>query len=227
MREISLDTETTGLDPKDGHRIVEIGCVEIIDQVKTGNVFHIYINPERDMPEAAFKVHAISEDFLKDKPKFADIAEDFVDFIKDTNLVIHNAAFDMKFINYELRQCGLEIIERRFIKDSLIMARNKYPGAKNSLDALCKRFKIDLSRREKHGALLDAELLADVYIEMLGGNQRSLFEEQKQVAKEEDNVITQKKTQKLDSRNFGISEEEEKLHKKFIKDNFKDNFWGY
>jgi DNA polymerase-3 subunit epsilon len=133
----------------------------------------------------------------------------------------------MKFINYELRQCGLEIIERKFIKDSLIMARNKYPGAKNSLDALCKRFKIDLSRREKHGALLDAELLADVYIEMLGGNQRSLFEEQKKVAKEEDNVITQKKTQKLDSRNFGISEEEEKLHKKFIKDNFKDNFWGY
>jgi len=227
MREISLDTETTGLDPKDGHRIVEIGCVEIIDKIKTGNVFHIYINPERDMPESAFKVHGISEDFLKDKPKFTDIAGDFINFIKDTNLIIHNAAFDMKFINYELRQCGLEIIERRFIKDSLIMARNKYPGAKNSLDALCKRFKIDLSRREKHGALLDADLLADVYIEMIGGNQNSLFEEQKEVAKQENATTTQKNNKKLDSRNFVISEEENKLHEKFIKDNFNQNFWGY
>lgn len=227
MREISLDTETTGLDPKDGHRIVEIGCVEIIDKIKTGNVFHIYINPERDMPESAFKVHGISEDFLKDKPKFTDIAGDFINFIKDTNLIIHNAAFDMKFINYELRQCGLEIIERRFIKDSLIMARNKYPGAKNSLDALCKRFKIDLSRREKHGALLDADLLADVYIEMIGGNQNSLFEEQKEVVKQENATTTKKNNKKLDSRNFVISEEESKLHEKFIKDNFNQNFWGY
>jgi len=185
MREICLDTETTGLEPKDGHRIVEIGCVEIIDRVKTGNVFHIYINPERDMPESAFKIHGISEDFLQDKPKFIDIAEEFIEFVKDTNLVIHNAAFDMKFINSELRKCDMEIIERRFVKDSLIMARNKYPGSKNSLDALCKRFKIDLSRREKHGALLDADLLADVYVELVGGKQRSLFEEKKEVKKEE------------------------------------------
>ena len=142
------------------------------------------------MPEGAFKVHGISKEFLQDKPKFAEIAKDFVDFVKDTNLVIHNAAFDMKFINFELRQCGMEIIERRFVKDSLTMARNKYPGAKNSLDALCKRFKIDLSRREKHGALLDADLLADVYVELLGGNQRALFEVKKEVKKE--NIITKK-----------------------------------
>ncbi|MDA7705221.1 DNA polymerase III subunit epsilon [Rickettsiales bacterium] len=227
MREISLDTETTGLDPKDGHRIVEIGCVEIIDKVKTGNVFHIYINPERDMPEGAFKVHGISEEFLQDKPKFAEIAEDFIDFIKDTNLVIHNAAFDMKFINFELRQCGLEIIERRFVKDSLIMARNKYPGAKNSLDALCKRFKIDLSRREKHGALLDADLLADVYVELLGGNQRTLFEEKKETKQEKEAVLIQKNVKILQSRNFTISNNDKELHEEFIKKNFKDNRWGY
>lgn len=225
MKEISLDTETTGLDPKDGHKIVEIGCVEIIDKVKTGNVFHTYINPERDMPEGAFKVHGISKEFLQDKPKFAEIAKDFVDFVKDTNLVIHNAAFDMKFINFELRQCGMEIIERRFVKDSLTMARNKYPGAKNSLDALCKRFKIDLSRREKHGALLDADLLADVYVELLGGNQRSLFEVKKEVKKE--NIITKKNIKILESRNFKILNEDEKSHIEFIKRNFKNNHWDY
>lgn len=225
MREICLDTETTGLEPKDGHRIVEIGCVEIIDRVKTGNVFHTYVNPDRDMPESAFKIHGISEEFLKDKPKFSDIAEKFIDFIKDTNLVIHNAAFDMKFINSELRKCGLEIIERRFVKDSLTMARNKYPGAKNSLDALCKRFKIDLSRREKHGALLDADLLADVYVELIGGKQRSLFEEKRE---EGELLINVKENLKeLPSRNFVTSEEDLKLHKDFIKKNFKDNFWDY
>lgn len=227
MREISLDTETTGLDPKDGHRIVEIGCVEIIDKVKTGNVFHIYINPERDMPEGAFKVHGISEEFLQDKPKFAEIAQDFIDFVKDTNLVIHNAAFDMKFINFELRQCGLEIIERRFVKDSLIMARNKYPGAKNSLDALCKRFKIDLSRREKHGALLDADLLADVYVELLGGNQRSLFEEKKEQKKTEELIISKQNIKKLESRNFKASDHDLEQHKEFITKNFNNNLWNY
>jgi DNA polymerase-3 subunit epsilon len=226
MREISLDTETTGLDPKDGHRIVEIGCVEIIDKVKTGNIFHIYINPQRDMPEGAFKVHGISEEFLQDKPKFSEIAQDFVDFVKDTNLIIHNATFDMKFINFELRQCGLEIIERRFVTDSLIMARNKYPGAKNSLDALCKRFKIDLSRREKHGALLDADLLADVYIQLLGGNQRTLFEDKKTEKKQEEVMIKQN-IKKLESRNFQISSEDQKSHKEFIKNNFKSNLWNY
>jgi len=225
MREICLDTETTGLEPKDGHRIVEIGCVEIINRVKTGNVFHTYINPDRDMPESAFKVHGISEEFLKDKSKFSDVAEEFIDFIKDTNLVIHNAAFDMKFINSELRKCGLEIIERRFVKDSLTMARNKYPGAKNSLDALCKRFKIDLSRREKHGALLDADLLADVYVELIGGKQRSLFEEG--VEEKEFSISVKETLKELASRNFVTSEKDLKLHEAFIKENFKDNFWGY
>ena len=178
------------------------------------------------MPESAFKIHGISEDFLQDKPKFIDIAEEFIEFVKDTNLVIHNAAFDMKFINSELRKCDMEIIERRFVKDSLIMARNKYPGSKNSLDALCKRFKIDLSRREKHGALLDADLLADVYVELVGGKQRSLFEEKKEVKKEE--LITIKENiKKLPSRNFNASEEDLKLHREFMKDNFKDNLWNY
>src|SRR6056300_823706 len=133
IREICLDTETTGLEPRDGHKIVEIGCVELINKIRTGKSYHVYINPQRDMPEAAFKVHGISTEFLQDKPLFKDIAEDFIDFIKDAKLIIHNAAFDMKFINFELRQCDMEIIERGVVIDSLQMARNKFPGSPNSL----------------------------------------------------------------------------------------------
>ncbi len=226
MREICLDTETTGLDPRDGHKIVEIGCVELIDKVRTGNSYHIYINPERDMPETAFKIHGISEEFLQDKPKFSQIATDFVDFVKDSKLVIHNAAFDMKFINFELRQCNLEIIERHVVIDSLQMARDKFPGAANSLDALCKRFGVDASKRTKHGALLDAELLADVYLELNGGSQFSMFKSRSN--KNTSNIDTKKvKRTKIPSRNFPLSEDDSAKHKEFIKNNFKENLWDY
>jgi len=174
MREIVLDTETTGLDPSAGHRIVEIGCVELINHVPSGEVYHQYINPERDMPVEAERVHGLSEDFLSGHPVFADIAEGFVNFVGDAPLVIHNAAFDMGFINAELALVGLEQIDRKRAIDTVGMARRKFPGAQASLDALCRRFGIDLSERQMHGALLDAQLLAAVYLELLGGRQHGM-----------------------------------------------------
>lgn len=174
MREIIFDTETTGLDPATGDRVVEIGCVECINHVPTGETFHVYINPERDMPEAAFKVHGLSTDFLKTKPVFAAIAEDFVNFIGDAKLVAHNAFFDLGFINAELKRLGYDTIDQSRIIDTLALARKKNPFGPNSLDALCARFGIDNSRRTKHGALLDAEILAEVYLEMMGGRQTGL-----------------------------------------------------
>ena len=174
MREIIFDTETTGLDPNTGDRIVEIGCIECINHVPTGATFHVYINPERDMPEAAFKVHGLSSDFLRDKPVFAAIAQDFVDFIGDAKLVAHNAFFDLGFINAELKRLGYDIVDSSRIVDTLALARKKNPFGPNSLDALCARYGIDNSRRTKHGALLDAEILAEVYLEMMGGRQTGL-----------------------------------------------------
>lgn len=175
MREIIFDTETTGFDPSTGDRVVEIGCVEMINQVLTGEIFHVYINPERDMPQSAFDVHGLSSEFLSDKPKFIDIAEDFIKFIgSDSQLVAHNASFDMKFINAELGFLSRPAYPTSRVVDTLILARRKHPMGPNSLDALCSRYNIDNSKREKHGALLDAELLADVYIELLGGKQRGL-----------------------------------------------------
>ena len=174
MREICFDTETTGLDPNTGHRLVEIGCVELINRVPTGETFHIYLNPERDMPVEAFQVHGLSESFLADKPLFVDVVEDFLEFVGDGILVIHNAAFDMKFINAELTACGRPTIPMSQTVDTVAMARAKFPGSPASLDALCKRFQIDNSARTKHGALLDAELLAEVYIELTGGRQTGL-----------------------------------------------------
>lgn len=174
MREIVLDTETTGLDPESGHRIVEIGCVEIENFLPTGNHFHVYINPERDMPAEAEAVHGLSADFLADKPRFAEIVDDFLDFIGDSPLVIHNAGFDMKFINAELVRCGRDPLPSSRAVDTLALARMRFPGANNTLDALCTRFGIDLSAREKHGALLDSELLAAVYLHLKGGPQPGL-----------------------------------------------------
>ena len=174
MREIVLDTETTGLDPLRGDRLVEIGGVELINHFPTGRSFHVYINPERDMPEEAFRVHGLSSDFLSDKPVFAAIAEDFCQFVADARLVIHNATFDMGFINAELKRVGRPTIGFDLVVDTLSMARRRFPGGSNSLDALCARFGIDNSRRTKHGALMDAELLAEVYIELIGGRQASL-----------------------------------------------------
>ncbi len=174
MREIVLDTETTGLDPFSGHRLVEIGCVELFNHLPTGRVFHQYINPERDMPDEAFKVHGLSNEFLADKPVMAEVVADFLEFIGDSVLVIHNAEFDMKFINWELAQLGFPAIPMTRTIDTVMMARRKFPGAQANLDALCRRFGIDNSNRIKHGALLDSELLAEVYLELIGGRQPGL-----------------------------------------------------
>ena len=171
MREIVLDTETTGLDPATGDRIVEIGAVEMLNGVPSGASFHRYINPERDMPEGAFRVHGLSEEFLRGHPVFAAIATEFVDFIAGDRLVIHNAEFDVKFINAELARLDLPALLPDRILDTLALARRKHPGQANSLDALCSRYGVDTSRRKKHGALLDAELLAEVYVELSGGRQ--------------------------------------------------------
>jgi DNA polymerase-3 subunit epsilon len=175
MLEIILDTETTGLDPNTGDRIVEIGCVEVLNYIATGEHFHVYINPERDVPDEAFKVHGLSSEFLKDKPLFKDVAQSFLDFIGTDRLVIHNAEFDMKFLNAELKKLGQPALPAERAFDTLTYARRKHPGASNSLDALCARYKIDSSRRTKHGALLDAEILAEVYAELMGGRQATLI----------------------------------------------------
>ncbi len=171
MREIVLDTETTGFEPSEGHRIVEIGAVELENHMPTGNTYHQYINPERKMPREAFEVHGLGDDFLSDKPVFKEIGRSFLDFIGDAKLVIHNAAFDVKFLNFELKRMGLPTIEWSRAIDTLAIARQKFPGSPASLDALCRRFGVDNSAREKHGALLDSEILADVYLELIGGRQ--------------------------------------------------------
>lgn len=171
MREIVLDTETTGLDPLSGDRIVEIGAVELWNHVATGEVYHQYINPERDMPIEAFNVHGLSAEFLSDKPVFRDIAKDFLGFIRDSKLVIHNAAFDMKFINAELKWLKLPPLPKDQAIDTLMIARKRFPGAQASLDSLCRKFGIDNSARTLHGALLDSEILAEVYLELTGGRQ--------------------------------------------------------
>lgn len=174
MREIVLDTETTGLDPYQGHRVVEIGCVELVNRFPTGRSFHCYLNPERDMPQEAFGVHGLSSEFLKDKPCFADKAEEFLAFVGDAPLVIHNAAFDLGFLNAELERLGRQAIGRDRLLDTLLLARRKHPGGANRLDDLCARYSIDNSRRTKHGALLDAEILAEVYLELIGARQAQL-----------------------------------------------------
>ena len=180
MREIVLDTETTGLDPEEGHRIVEIGCVELINRVKTGGSYHTYVNPKRDMPRQAFAVHGISSEFLEDKPLFEDVYKDFINYISDSTLIIHNAKFDLKFLNAELKRVDAGDLSTQRVVDTLLLARKTFPGAPASLDALCKKYKVDLSQRTKHGALLDAELLSDVYINLTGGRQTKLeFIEQK------------------------------------------------
>jgi DNA polymerase III subunit epsilon len=172
MRQIVLDTETTGLEPADGHRIIEIGCVEVVDRRLTRNNFHQYLQPDREIDAGAVEVHGITNEFLRDKPRFADIADDFVRYIKGTGLIIHNAPFDVGFLDYELRLCGrdaLRIANLCQVTDTLVMARGLHPGQRNTLDALCKRYAVDNSQRDLHGALLDAEILADVYLAMTGG----------------------------------------------------------
>jgi DNA polymerase-3 subunit epsilon len=175
MREIVFDTETTGLDPYQGHRLVEIGCIELVNRFPSGKVFHKYVNPQRDMPAEAYGVHGLSAEFLKDKPFFSDICEELIEFIGDAPLVAHNANFDLGFLNAELERCGRVLVGRERLVDTLLLARRRHPAGPNGLDHLCERYGIDNSRRTKHGALLDAELLAEVYIELIGGRQASLI----------------------------------------------------
>lgn len=181
MREIVLDTETTGLDPLRGDRLVEIGCVEIFNRMPTGQTFHRYINPERDMPAEAFAVHGLSTEFLATKPLFHEVVEEFLEFIGDAPLVIHNASFDVGFINAELDRVRRAPIPRERLVDTLLLARRKHPGVSNRLDDLCSRYAIDNSRRTKHGALLDAELLAEVYVDLVGARQSQLILTQESV----------------------------------------------
>jgi len=210
-REIVLDTETTGLDPASGHRVVEIGCVELIGAMRTGKVFHCYLNPERDMPEAAERVHGLSEKFLSDKPVFAEKVDEFLEFLADSPLVIHNAGFDMRFINAELARLGFKSLPMERALDTVMMARKKFPGAQASLDALCKRFNIDLSTRQKHGALLDAELLSDVYLELLGGRQAMLILGDEQKEQEAAAALSVQRSARL-AREFPISDHEAAAH---------------
>ncbi len=232
MRELCLDIETTGLNPKEGHKIIEIACVELINKVKTGNFFHTYVNPRRDVPDEAFRIHGISTDFLKDKPIFDHMVHKFLEFVKDTPVIIHNAAFDTKFLNHELNIIGLETMNMAYVKDSLLIARNKFPGSPASLDALCKRFNIDLSRRTKHGALLDTELLADVYIELMGGAQVGFgFDAGKKDVQNSEivtiNSIDTQTRKAIPKRDFSVSETDLNLHKEFILKNIKNNLWSY
>src|SRR5947207_6724052 len=175
MRESVLDTETTGLDPFQGHRLVEIGCIELVNRIPSGQSFHRYLHPERDVPSEAAAIHGLSSEFLKDKPFFAEIADDLVAFIGEAPLVAHNALFDLAFLNAELERVGKTLVPRERLVDTLLLARRKYPGAPNRLDDLCTRYGIDNSRRTKHGALLDAEILAEVYVELIGARQAQLI----------------------------------------------------
>lgn len=216
VREIILDTETTGLDPATGDRIVEIGAVELLNHLPTGRTFHVYINPERDMPREAEAVHGLSSAFLKDKPVFASVVQDFLDFIGDAVLIIHNASFDMAFINAELGFLRLPSIPPERVVDTLHIARQKHPGAANSLDALCRRYGVDNSKRSKHGALLDSELLAEVYLELIGGRQTALILEASVTKKAATVVaaqIAQQRPVPLPSR---LTEEERAAHAAFV-----------
>ena len=224
MRRIALDTETTGLNPLDGHRIVEIGCVELDINIPTGKEWHTYLNPQRTMPEAAFAVHGLDDNFLSDKPLFKNISSDFLNFIKGAELVIHNARFDIGFLNNELKLANLPIINIDESIDTVQLARQTIPGAAASLDALCKRFNIDLSQRGKHGALLDAQLLAEVYLELTGGRQSSLVLNQpSQNAKASIQGI-EIINKELDAFSAFITKEEETKHLNMLK-RIKEPLW--
>ena len=219
MSEIFLDTETTGLSFGDGHKIVEIACIETNDLIPTGKIFHKLINPERDVPDEAFKVHGFSSDFLKDKETFNKIADEFLKFIEGKKIIIHNAPFDIGFLNGELNQINKEQIKSNTVIDTLGVARNKFPGSPNSLDALCRRFNIDLSKRTKHNALLDCELLREVYINLLDAKEPKLNLSSSRI---ESNTV---KTAIYNKQVIEISELELKLHKEFLKKDLKKNFY--
>ena len=221
MLEIFLDTETTGISAKEGHKIVEIACIETKDLIPTNNIFHKIINPQRNVPDQAFKIHGFSTEFLKDKDTFDKIADEFLNFVKGKKIIIHNAMFDLGFLNHELSLIKKGLVDSKNVIDSLDIARNKFPGASNSLDALCKRFNIDLTRRKKHNALLDCELLREVYINLLD-------------AKEPKFNLSPSSHDKFNSININkiynkkvveISENDSNLHKEFLKSELKKNFY--
>ena len=219
MNEIFLDTETTGLSFKEGHKIVEIACIETKDLIPTGKVFHKLINPKRDMPDQAFKVHGFSDDFLKNKETFEKVADEFLNFIQGKKIIIHNAAFDLSFLDGELSLIKRDKIEKKFVIDSLEVARNKFPGTSNSLDALCKKFNIDLSRRIKHNALLDCELLREVYINLLDVREPKF---------NLSNNISEKNVNEIKDYNkaiIKITDDELKKHEEFLKSELRKNFY--
>jgi DNA polymerase-3 subunit epsilon len=216
MREIVFDTETTGLDPIQGDRLVEIGCIELINRFPSGNTFHCYFNPERDMPEPAFKVHGLSIEFLKDKPLFVHKVEELIDFLGDAPLIAHNAMFDLGFLNAELERAKRAAVARERLVDTLMLARRKHPGGSNRLDDLCLRYRIDNSKRVKHGALLDAELLAEIYIELIGARQANLGLAASDLAAGQTRsaaIIVRVRTQPLAPR---VSAEEQEAHRAFL-----------
>lgn len=228
MREICFDTETTGLDPKSGDRITEIGCVEIVDRKITGNTFREIINPDRKNSLESIQITGLTDEILKDKPFFSEIVDNFLEFIGDSQLVAHNAGFDIAFVNHELSLLGKEPLKNSVV-DSLNLAKIKFPGKKNNLDVLCERFNIDNSRRDKHGALLDAELLAEVYLCLTQEEQSQFFEnkeEIQQIIDMETLLQSINHNQKLPSRNFKITEDEEKEHASFVEKNIKNSIWN-
>ncbi len=226
VREIIFDTETTGFDPTDGHKIIEIGAVEVENFMPTGRTFHRYINPERDVPMEAVNVHGLTEEFLKDYEIFSLVAPDFLEFVGDATLVAHNAEFDMNFMNYQLKHGGFPVLKNKVV-DTLVIARQKFPGAPANLDALCRRFEIDNSNRDFHGALLDSELLAEVYIELMGGRQRGfeLDDTSSMSAKQNAQVDTLKKPVHP-PRNFPIPEDELQAHAEMLEKEIKNPIWN-
>ena len=231
MRELVLDTETTGLDHENGDRIVEVGIIELNNHIKTGNFFHYYINPERESDIKAEKIHGLSKEFLSDKPKFSDIAEELVKFLSDSRIIIHNAKFDVGFLNSEFKKCNIMALDNDKIMDTLTLARKKYPGQSVSLDTLCRRFGIDITNRKIHGALLDAELLSLVYLELIGGKQTTLNfnnEEDIYLRNNSEEVISFREIYKdkkfIKVKNVKLNQEDNKKHKVFI-ESIPNSIW--
>jgi len=222
MLEVILDTETTGLSTLEKHRIVEIGCVELNNQIPTDKIFHTHINPQRSVSEEAYKVHGYSDEFLSNQKTFSEISEDFLNFIKDKKIVIHNAPFDLSFINYELKLINQKPIDKKNVIDTLEIARLKYPGSQNSLDALCKRFNVDNSKREKHNALLDCHLLKEIYVNLLGQKEPKLNLENAEITNSEYNINT-KKNNSILRKIVKLNDDELQLHKKYLKSQLPKN----
>lgn len=226
MREIVLDTETTGFDPAEGHRLVEIGCLELDNHLPTGRVFHTYLNPMRDVPADAARIHGLTTEFLKNHPLFTEKVGEFLDFIGDATLVIHNAEFDLKFLNAELKSAGFaKALQKNEIVDTLLIARQKFPGQPANLDALCRRFKVDNSGRKFHGALLDSELLAEVYLELMGGRQHGLGLLSEQAALSSAQLNARIKRQNRPQRHFPVSEQDSAAHQAFL-GKIKNHLWN-